>query len=355
MTGSASSAAEKTPDPMAAFAERIVARHIRSVSRAITLIENGDPRIRVVLDALVSVPGRAKIIGVTGVPGAGKSTLVPALAKAFSAGEQPVAVLAVDPSSPLSGGAILGDRIRDTTGGNASIFYRSIASRGSLGGLSRTLDDVVTLLEAAGFSTVLIETVGTGQSEVAVTRLAHTTLMLTAPGLGDEVQAMKAGILEVADFIIVNKADSDPRGAEMAALTLRQAISETQRAHGLSEGSNNAEDPERAAWLAPVRTISAARGQGVDELGALILDHRRFLEASHTLAKWREQRLLERFMDGLRNALLEEMLSSHRARFEAISREVAEGGISPLRAAAQLAEMAVGRTPGWQTQGGKDE
>lgn len=330
------------PDLGADIASRIAEGHVRTVSRCISFIENGHPALRPLLEGFSGKSGKALVVGVTGVPGAGKSTLVPALARNFAGQGSKVAILAVDPSSPLTGGAILGDRIRDTALGDTKIFFRSVASRGSIGGLSRALDDIVTLLDGAGFDVILIETVGTGQSEIAVTRLAHTTLMVTAPGLGDEIQAMKAGILEVADIIVINKADSDPRGAETTALTLRQALAETLRAHGLKEGANPGNGESRPAWLAPVRAISALKGDGIADLAQLIAAHRTFLSDNQELARWRERRLLERFREATREALFEHMLGSCGSDFEAVSAAVSAGSLTPLRAAEQIANRAIG-------------
>lgn len=321
------------------IAVRIAERHIRTVSRAISWVENGDPGIRSILDGLITRACNTLVVGVTGVPGAGKSTLVPALGRHFAAKGKHVAILAVDPSSPLTGGAILGDRIRDTTLGETGIFFRSVASRGSLGGLSRTLDDVVTLLEVAGFDVVLIETVGTGQSEIAVTKLAHTTMMVTAPGLGDEIQAMKAGILELAELVVVNKADSDPRGAETTAMTLRQAISEAQRAHGLKEGVNNA-GPDMV-WLPPVRAVSAQNGSGVSELADLVVAHRDMLAASDRLGQWRRRRLETRFVEALREGFVERLLRDFGAEHAEAAAAVASGKNSPIKGAKDLVERVM--------------
>ena len=348
---------ESAPLPLATgrllpadIAARIAGRHIRTVSRAISLIENGDPAIRPIVDSLIGRAGGTLVVGVTGVPGAGKSTLVPVLGRHFAAQGKSVAILAVDPSSPLTGGAILGDRIRDAALGETGIFFRSVASRGSLGGLSRTLDDVVTLLEVAGFDVVLIETVGTGQSEVAVTRLAHTTLMVTAPGLGDEIQAMKAGILEVAELIVVNKADSDPRAAETTAMTLRQAISETQRAHGLREGVNGEPGGDQV-WLPPVRAVSALTGAGVPDLADLVTAHRQMLAASDRLGRWRRGRLETRFAEALRDSFIERLTRDFAAEHAEVLADVSAGRSSPVKAAEDLVERVTRARPGTENQG----
>ncbi len=317
---------------------KILAGDIRSVSRCISLIENEAPEAAGVLDALYQHAGRAIIVGVTGVPGAGKSTLVPALARRLAQHGSRPAILAVDPSSPLSGGAILGDRIRDASSAEIGLFFRSVASRGSLGGLSRTLDDVVTMLDAAGFDAILIETVGTGQSEIAITQLAHTTLAVTAPGLGDEIQAMKAGILEVADILVVNKADADPRGAETTADTIRTVLSLSQRAHGLNEGVNKAAGGEGEKWLAPVRAVSALGGQGLDGLVDLINAHRGFLDRSGLARERLARRRSGRFREALREALLAQIAGTHAAQLSAVENAVMSGARNPISAAQNLAQ-----------------
>jgi LAO/AO transport system kinase len=326
-------------DDVAGLVERITRGHIRTISRCISDIENNNDRSAALIGAVDAQAGNAIVVGVTGVPGGGKSTLVPALAKRFAASGKRPAILAVDPSSPLTGGAILGDRIRDTNDGE--IFFRSVASRGSLGGLSRTLDDVVTLLDAAGFDVILIETVGTGQSEIAVTRLAHTTLLLTAPGLGDEVQAMKAGILETADIVVVNKADSDPRGATATMQTIRNALDLSLRAHGLLEGVNAATPDRGAVWHSPVRAVSALKGDGLDELVSAIAAHREFLASTSGFETWRRRRRIDRFRDAMRDALTVRVAAVHGAAMRQTEEAVASGRSNPVCAAADMARSVV--------------
>ncbi len=179
-----------------------------SLARTITRVENQTEDAQAILAKLFPHTGKAHIIGVTGAPGTGKSTLVTTLAQNFRSAGRTVAIVAIDPTSPFTGGALLGDRVRmRALAGDSGIFMRSIATRGSLGGLSKTTGDVVTVLDAAGFECVIVETVGVGQAEVEIASTAHTTVVVEAPGLGDEVQAIKAGILEIADILVVNKAD----------------------------------------------------------------------------------------------------------------------------------------------------
>src|SRR5512142_282437 len=194
-----------------------------ALARLLTQVENFTPDGRVALEALFPHSGKAHLVGVTGAPGTGKSSLVNRLAVFFRSQNERVAVVAVDPSSPFSGGAVLGDRIRmRDLSGDPGVFIRSMATRGNLGGLATTTSDVVRVLDAAGFDLILIETVGAGQSEVDIARTAHTTLVIEAPGLGDDVQAIKAGILEIADILVINKADRP--GVENTARALRAML-----------------------------------------------------------------------------------------------------------------------------------
>jgi len=290
----------KASDPVAGWAARVEAGELRLVARAISWIENGDDRGAALLRHLFTRGGRAWVIGLTGVPGAGKSTVIPSLARHFGKAGK-VAVLAVDPSSPVSGGAILGDRLRGADDAGHDVFFRSLGSRGGAGGLSRCVIDVIDLLDAAGYGTILIETVGAGQSEVAVSDLAHTVLVLSAPGLGDEVQAMKAGILEVGAVHAINKADRP--GADDAARTLRLALQLAVRHHGLQEGLN--EDAEGALqWLPPVLAVSALAQTGLDALVAALEAHRDYLQRSGGFARVGTGRNLQRLRDHARDFVL---------------------------------------------------
>ena len=193
----------------------------RAVARAISAVERGGDYAREVIAAIYRYTGRAQVIGVTGAPGTGKSTLVNEIALVYRRRGQRVGIVAVDPSSPFSGGAILGDRLRmQDLHGDAGVFIRSMATRGNLGGLASTTSDAVKVLDAAGFEIILVETVGAGQSEVDIAKNAHTTLVVDAPGMGDDIQAIKAGILEIADVLVVNKADHEGASATVAALEM---------------------------------------------------------------------------------------------------------------------------------------
>jgi len=248
----------------------------RAVARLISLVEDGHPALREVMAALAPHTGRAHIFGITGSPGVGKSTLTNALVSALRARGQRVGILAVDPSSPFSGGALLGDRIRMQDHAlDSGVYIRSMASRGHLGGLSWTTPQALRVLDAAGCDVVVVETVGVGQSEVEVAGLADTTMVLLAPGMGDGIQAAKAGILEIGDIFIVNKADRD--GADATVRDLR---------HMISLGEGTAPD----LWRPPVLKTVAARGDGIDEVMTAIDDHFAWMEGSGTLRERRVRR-----------------------------------------------------------------
>ncbi len=235
----------------------------RALARLISLIENGAPDARPALAALHRLGGHAHVIGVTGSPGAGKSTLVTQLARVLRQRCQRVAIIAVDPTSPFTGGAILGDRIRmQDLAGDSNVYIRSMASRGSVGGLASTTRDVARALDAAHFDQIIIETVGAGQAEVEIVRAAQSIVVVTVPGMGDDIQALKAGILEIADVFCVNKADRP--GADQAAAELRILLSlDAQR------GPND--------WRPPIVKTVAMQGSGVAELVDALAEHLAFL------------------------------------------------------------------------------
>lgn len=249
-----------------------------ALARAISLVENEAPAAEAVLSAAFPRTGRGVRIGITGPPGAGKSTLTARLARVHREAGRTVAIVAVDPTSPFSGGALLGDRVRMfELSGDEGVFIRSMASRGSLGGLAGTTSDVCDVLEAAGFERILIETVGVGQSELEVAGAADTTLVVLVPESGDAVQAMKAGLMEIGDVFAVNKADRE--GAERAAHALRSMLHLGAR---------------RDEWEPPVCLTVAQSGQGIAELEATMARHLAHLEAGGGLAARRRTRLAER-------------------------------------------------------------
>src|SRR5437588_2095887 len=240
----------------------------------VTLIENESPQARRYLAELHQSAGRAHIIGVTGAPGAGKSTLVTHLVREYRRRDHKIAVVAVDPSSPFSGGAILGDRIRMMElAGDPNVFIRSMASRGSVGGLSASTRDVVRAMDAAGYDPIIIETVGTGQAEVEVMRTAQTVLVMSAPGMGDEVQAIKAGILEIADIFVVSKADKPGADQTVAELAMLLSLDPQRRLH----------DKSKPYWRIPVLKTSAIKDQGITQVVDAMEKHREYLAESGML------------------------------------------------------------------------
>jgi LAO/AO transport system kinase len=296
-----------------------------AVARLITLVEDAGAGLREVAEALTPYTGRAHVVGVTGPPGVGKSTSTSALVTALRAHERRVGVLAVDPTSPFSGGALLGDRVR--MGEHATddgVFIRSMATRGHLGGLAWSTPQALRVLDAAGCDVVLVETVGVGQSEVEVAGLADTTLVLLAPGMGDGIQAAKAGILEVADVFVVNKADRD--GAGQTVRDLR---------HLLTLG----EPPPDGGWRPPVLRTVAVRAEGVDEVIATLDDHRRWLDQSGERARRRQARTAAEIqaitMEQVRARLGE--LTGKRA-VPALAERVAAGELDPYAAVDELLE-----------------
>ncbi len=285
---------------MAALIDRALAGDRRSLARLISRVENGGPDSWSALSIVYPRTGRARIIGITGSPGTGKSTLVSEIAKLYRAEKLTVGIVAVDPTSPFSGGAVLGDRIRmRDLAGDAGVFIRSMATRGSLGGLARATTDVVKVLDAAGYDVIVIETVGAGQSEIDIARTADTVIVVEAPGLGDEVQAIKAGILEIADILVVNKADRDGAQSTVNALhamidlgtthnrTLHHgALMEVNSASG-SRARHTARDGMRTVtaeqsqnsdrWYPPILMTIATEGKGIDKVIEAIGQHRQYL------------------------------------------------------------------------------
>jgi LAO/AO transport system kinase len=257
------------------IAERLLNGDRRALARMVTLIENEAPQARRYLAELHQHAGRAHIIGVTGPPGAGKSTLVTHLVRELRRRDRKIGVVAIDPTSPFTGGAILGDRIRMMElAGDPNVFIRSMASRGSLGGLSASTRDVVRAMDAAGYDPIIIETIGTGQAEVEVMRAAQTVLVVSAPGMGDEVQAIKAGILEIADIFVVSKADKPGADQTVAELAMLLSLDPNRRLH----------DKSKPYWRIPVLKTSAIKDQGISQLVDAMEQHRQYLLESGMLA-----------------------------------------------------------------------
>ncbi|HEX9369503.1 MAG TPA: methylmalonyl Co-A mutase-associated GTPase MeaB, partial [Roseiflexaceae bacterium] len=301
----------------------------RALARGITIAETGGAPARALLSAVYPATGRAHIIGITGAPGAGKSTLVNSLALHWRRAGKTIGVIAVDPTSPFSGGAILGDRIRmQPLGGDPGIFIRSMASRGRLGGIARATGDAIALLDAAGFDIVLIETVGAGQSEVEIAGAAQTTLVIEVPGMGDDVQSIKAGILEIADIFVVNKADRE--GADALIGQLRAML----RLGG----------PPPDGWEPPIVPAIAIRDQGIAEIAAEIERHRAHLGASGQQAMRDRDRAGREFQRIIQEAALEQLRARYAgAAWDALVDHIAARELDPYTAAAQLLEPGVSK------------
>ncbi len=287
-----------------------------ALSRAISRVENQEADATALLTALYAHSGRAHIVGVTGAPGTGKSTLVTALAQSYRAAGMTVGIVAIDPTSPFTGGALLGDRVRmRALAGDSGVFVRSMATRGSLGGLSKTTGDVVTVMDAAGFDRIIVETVGVGQAEVEIASTAHTTLVVEAPGLGDEVQAIKAGILEIADILVVNKADRPGLDRTLRALEMMLEIegngARYVRHHGqlLRVESPVESDEDEATWKVIVMKTVAMGGTGVEELRQRIEAHRTWLVESGEMAL-REQLRIANTLENIIRAELNRRIAA---------------------------------------------
>ena len=315
-------------ESIANWATQVRAGEPRAISRAITAIENSDPRAEDLLRELFPSTGRAYLIGVTGAPGTGKSTLVDKLAAHYRAQGKTVGIIAVDPTSPYTGGAVLGDRIRmQRHATDSGIFIRSMATRGFFGGLARATADAALVLDSAGKEIVLIETVGVGQDEIDVVRLAECTLVLVVPGLGDDVQNMKAGLMEVADIFVLNKAERE--GADRLEQQL-QAMLE------LAPSTNDGR-----GWKPPVIRTTATEGKGIGELAAAIEKFRRERERSgerraKVLEYWKQRLVLL-----LETQLLGRALGGEGQRaLEALASEVAERKKNPYTAVRELLARA---------------
>src|SRR5215469_5940867 len=311
-------------DHISTWVERIRHGDVRALARAISAIEDSRPEAQPLLKALFPFSGRAQVIGLTGAPGSGKSTLVDQLAREYRKHRRTVGIIAVDPTSPYTGGAILGDRIRmQAHHADTGIYIRSMATRGFLGGLARTTTDVATLLDASGKDLVLIETVGVGQDEVDIVRLADITVVILVPGMGDDVQTIKAGIMEIADIFVINK--SDREGADRVEREIRAMQSLAAR---------------HDAWTPPIVKTVASEGKGITELAATIADYEDYLRKQHLLQRRNIENWRERLIEMLRDAMLEKAQAQlNNGQVERYAAEIAEHKRDPYT----LVEEIVGK------------
>jgi LAO/AO transport system kinase len=297
--------------------------NVRAASRLMTRAETGVEEARGALAEIYRRAGRAHVIGLTGVPGSGKSTLVARLTAALRARGERIGIVAVDPSSPYSGGAILGDRIRMTElAADPGVFIRSMATRGATGGMARAALDAVDILDVAGYGTVIIETVGVGQDEVEIARASDTTIVVSAPGLGDEIQAIKAGILEIADIHVVSKCDRDDANRTLTDLKQMLTLSALTQ--------------PKPVWRIPVVGVSSYTGQGIDELLDGIVKHRAVLASTGLGAERRRRVAAFRLAKTAETMLLERFGAAARLLEPPLAQRLADRGTDPYSAAQTL-------------------
>jgi LAO/AO transport system kinase len=296
---------------------------VRALARAISTVENRAPGWSDLLKALFPHSGKARVLGLTGPPGAGKSTLVDHLARLYRKQNRTVGIVAVDPTSPYTGGAILGDRIRmQEHFSDPGIYIRSMATRGSLGGLSRTTADVTTVLDASGRDLIMIETVGVGQDEVDIVRLAHVTIVILVPGMGDDVQTIKAGIMEIADIFVINK--SDREGADHVEREIRTLQSLATRKDG---------------WTPPIIKTVASQGVGIGELAGAISAYEKYLQKENLALNKSVENWQERLIEMLRDALLEKSRAQlENGNLARLAAEVAGHKRDPYTLVEEIAE-----------------
>jgi LAO/AO transport system kinase len=329
---------------------------VRAASRLMRNIDDGAEGATEELQALFPKTGRAYVIGITGSPGAGKSTLTDRLIAHYRKAGKTVGVIAVDPTSPFTGGAILGDRIRmQDHATDPGVFIRSLATRGNLGGLSRATGDCIRVMDAMGRDVVIVETVGVGQDELDIAQMAHTTIVVVVPGMGDDIQAIKAGILEVADVFAVNKADLDGSDRTVRELRMMLELRHAVRAPPLdhdayhrmvrakAEGTPPAEAPaSEPEWEPPILKVVAARDQGVDKLLQAVEEHRAFLDSSGTRGVKERTRAAMQFVTLLRERLLRSALARlerERGQLDEVAGRIATRQADPYALADELARQ----------------
>ena len=322
---------DRSQSSLDAFVERVRSGEVRALARAITEIENNSAQATRLMKALFPFSGNATVIGLTGSPGAGKSTLVDQLAREYRKEEKTIGIIAVDPTSPYTGGAILGDRIRmQAHHADMGIYIRSMATRGFLGGLAPATADVATLLDAAGKDIVLVETVGVGQDEIDIVRLADVTVVILVPGMGDDVQTIKAGIMEIADVFVINK--SDREGADRVEREIRVMQTLAIR---------------RDDWTPPIIKTVATDGSGIRELVKAVASYRQYLESKSLLLRKKVGNWRERLVEMLRKALLDRMLHERldSERLNQYALEIAEHARDPYSLVEELVSR-FGTEPG---------
>ncbi|MBX3289363.1 MAG: methylmalonyl Co-A mutase-associated GTPase MeaB [Acidobacteria bacterium] len=309
------------------FVDKVLAGEPRAIARAITLVENGAANSSEIMKAVFPKTGNAVVIGITGAPGAGKSSLVDKLALYYKEKGERIGIIAVDPSSPFSGGAILGDRIRMATLGlDKNVFIRSMATRGNLGGLSRATVDAVTILDAAGFDKVIVETVGVGQDEVEIVKTADVSVVVLVPGMGDDIQAIKAGIMEIGDVFVINKADRD--GVLRTQKELEALLSLAHR-------------PDM--WHPPIVQTVATESKGIEKLSEAIESYREFTASGQEKSMVRKRAIARwRLTELLRERLLADLMDRDGAneKLEALSRDIADKISDPYSAVEKMLSVA---------------
>lgn len=319
----------ETVPSLDSFVERVRSGDVRALARAISAIEDDSTQASRLMKALFPYSGRATVIGLTGAPGAGKSTLVDQLAREYRKENKTIGIIAVDPTSPYTGGAILGDRIRmQAHHADTGIYIRSMATRGFLGGLAPATADVATLLDAAGKEMVLIETVGVGQDEIDIVRLADITVVMLVPGMGDDVQTIKAGIMEIADIFVINK--SDREGAERVEREIRVMQTLAIR---------------HDDWTPPIIKTVATDATGIPQLVKAVADYRAYLEGKDLLVRKKASNWRERLVEMLRKALLDRMMHERldAERLSAYAREIAEHRRDPYTLVEELVNQFASR------------